>query len=89
MFGRAPQVRHVLWVMSKPLKPIHPGVSRIMHVAAFGDQFDQTFDSTTMLERYPIPLTRLEEFIRERVAEAAHSQGLQKQVAQSHTKSHD
>jgi uncharacterized protein YbjT (DUF2867 family) len=84
--GRIPKVRHVppamLQVMSKVLKPIHPGLSRFMRFCLVVDQSDETFDPTGFLQEYPITLTRLEEFVRQRAAEVEQSKGLQKQVTQ-------
>jgi hypothetical protein len=56
--------------MAAVLKPLHPGISRIMHVSAVVDTTDQTFDTRRTLDEYPMRLTRLEDFVRERVAEA-------------------
>ncbi len=53
------------------LKPLHPGLSRIKHLSTVVDMTDQTFDPKRTLDEYPMTLTRLEDFIRERVRDAA------------------
>ncbi len=72
--GRPAKVRHlppsVLRGMAAVFKLLHPGISRIMHVSAVMDTTDQTFDARRALGEYPMTLTRLEDFVRERVAEA-------------------
>jgi uncharacterized protein YbjT (DUF2867 family) len=71
---RSPTLRHVstrtLRIMSAVMQPFHPGLSEVMSMSAVFDTTDQTFDPTEMLRRYPITPTRLEDFVRERVAEA-------------------
>lgn len=83
--GRTPKIRHLppgmLRIISRVLQPIHPEVSRIMYVSAVVDTTDQTFDPRRTLETYPMTLTRLEEFVRERVAEAGQSIDGPQQVA--------
>ena len=56
--------------MAGVLKPLHPGISRIMHISAILNTTDETFDATRKLDEYTMTLTRLEDFVRERVAEA-------------------
>ncbi|MBN1427098.1 MAG: SDR family oxidoreductase [Anaerolineae bacterium] len=72
--GVTPKVSHmpppIAGLMSILLKPFAPGVSMIMHGASLPDDaFDETFDAAALLKEYPIKLTTLEEFVRERVAE--------------------
>lgn len=68
--GRPVKVSHVplavLKVMYRLIRPFHPGLSQIMHVAIIGDTTDQTFDPAEMLERFPMDLMSVEEFVRER-----------------------
>jgi uncharacterized protein YbjT (DUF2867 family) len=68
--GRPVKVSHVplavLKVMYRLIRPFHPGLSQIMHAAIIGDTTDQTFDPTGMLERFPMDLVRVEDFVRER-----------------------
>ena len=57
-------------VLSVVLKPFQPGVSRIMYMNSLpNDAFSETFDPTALLAEFPMHLTTLEEFVRERVAE--------------------
>ena len=70
--GRSVKVSHVplgvLKVMHRLIRPFHPGLSQIMHAAVIGDTTDQTFDPTEMLDRFPMELRSVEEFVRERAA---------------------
>jgi uncharacterized protein YbjT (DUF2867 family) len=52
--------------------PLHPGVARILKLMGLPDDaFDERFDGAEALERdHGVRLTRLEEFVRARVAEA-------------------
>ncbi len=72
--GITPRVSHLppalARVMSVVLKPFHPGVSRLMYMNSLPDDaFSETFDPTALLAEFPMHLTTLEEFIRQRVAE--------------------
>ena len=72
--GVTPKISHMPPFMAKAmsvmLKPIQPGISRIMYLGSLPDDaFCETFDPTTLLAEFPIHLTTLEEFIHERVAE--------------------
>ena len=73
--GVTPKINHmppfIAKAMSVMLKPIQPGISRIMYLGSLPDDaFCETFDSATLLAEFPIHLITLEEFIHERVAEA-------------------
>ena len=72
--GRTAKVTHlpipVVKTMARVMKPIHPGVSRVMRVAANDETTDQTFDATLLRSRVPIKLTTLEEWARSRMREA-------------------
>lgn len=72
--GRKAKVTHlpipVVKTMARVMKPIHPGVSRVMRVAANDETTDQTFDATLLRSRVPIKLTTLEEWARSRMREA-------------------
>ncbi|NIV30455.1 MAG: NmrA family NAD(P)-binding protein [Anaerolineae bacterium] len=72
--GRPAKVSHVpvpaLQVMYRLLRPFHPGLSGVMQISILADRTDQTFDPSATLERFPIELTRLEEFVRGRVVSA-------------------
>lgn len=43
---------------------IHPGVGRVIKSAVLSETTDQTFDVTELVARYPIKLTRLEDWAR-------------------------
>jgi uncharacterized protein YbjT (DUF2867 family) len=49
---------------------LHPGIGRVMRMAAASEGVDQSFDPATLLAEFPMPLTRLEDFVRERVNES-------------------
>jgi uncharacterized protein YbjT (DUF2867 family) len=73
--GVTPKVSHmpplIVKAMSVMLKPFQPGVSRIMYMGSLPDDaFSERFDPAALLAEFPTPLTTLEEFIQERVAEA-------------------
>ena len=67
--GRQAKVSHVprgvLAVMSPLLRPLHPGLSQVMALALYEDTHDATFDATPLLRRFPLTLTRLEDWVRE------------------------
>lgn len=44
------------------MKKAHPGVSRVVKFAVVAETTDQTFDTSALLARYPIKLTRLEDW---------------------------
>lgn len=72
--GITPRVSHMpppaARMMSVVLKPFQPGVSRIMYINSLPDDaFPEAFDPTRMLQEFPMQLTTLQEFIRERIAE--------------------
>ena len=72
--GRKARIRHVpitmLRVMARVMKPVHPGVSRIMRVAIQDETADQTFDPSLLRTKIPITLTSLEQWARNRIREA-------------------
>jgi uncharacterized protein YbjT (DUF2867 family) len=58
-------------VMSRVFRPFHPGLSRIMHLGSQPDDaWNETFDTTALLNEFPVQLTTLEQFIRERISDA-------------------
>ena len=69
--GRPVSITHVplavLRVMSPLLKPFHPGLSQVMALSILTDTADMTFDPSATLRQYPVPLTRLEGWVRQRV----------------------
>ena len=69
--GRQAKVSHVplgiLRVMSRLIRPFHPGLSQAMQSSILFDTTDQTFDMRETLQTYPMTLTRLEDWVREQV----------------------
>lgn len=70
--GVTPKMSHlssaVAKVMSVVLKPFQPGVNRIMYMNSLPDDvFSEMFNPVALLAEFPMHLTTLEEFIRERV----------------------
>ena len=65
------RVRHVplgvLRVLATLLSPLHPGISGVMQAAVQFESIDQSFDPSETLRRFPVSLTSLEAFVRERV----------------------
>jgi NADH dehydrogenase len=57
----------VMKVMGPILKPVQPVLSRLMSFSVWTDTADQTFNPAAMLKEFPMTLTRVEDFIRERV----------------------
>lgn len=60
----------VLRVMSPLLTPFHQGLSQIMAFSVLMDTDDMTFEPSATLSQYPVPLTRLEDWVRQRVERA-------------------
>ena len=73
--GRPPKTRHVpagaLRILSAVFRPVHEGLSSVMSASVYFDTVDQSFDPSETLRRYPINLTRLEDFVRARTSSAA------------------
>ena len=72
--GITPKVSHmppaIAKGMSIALKPLHPGLSRVMYIGSLPDDaFEERFDPSALLAEFPVHLTTLEEFIRERIEE--------------------
>jgi uncharacterized protein YbjT (DUF2867 family) len=69
--GSTPKVSHVppvvMRIMAPIVKPLNPVISRLMTASVWGDTTDQTFDPAAMLKEFPMRLTHVDEFIRERV----------------------
>jgi uncharacterized protein YbjT (DUF2867 family) len=53
--------------MSRVIRPVHPGVSRVMKVGVINETTDQTFDPSVLRSRIPITLTRLEDWALARI----------------------
>jgi uncharacterized protein YbjT (DUF2867 family) len=72
--GIVPRINHMppflVKLMSILARPFHPGISRIMYINSLPDDaFDECFDPALLLAEFPVQLTSLETFIRERVLE--------------------
>lgn len=69
--GSPAKVSHVplamLRMMSPLLRPFHAGLSQIMMASILFDTADQTYDMSAMLRRYPLTLTRLEDWARNHI----------------------
>jgi len=72
--NKTAKVSHVpvrmMKMMAPLMRPIQPVLSRLMTLSVWIDTTDQTFDSTSMLQEFPMNLTRIDDFIREQVAMA-------------------
>lgn len=70
--GRKAKITHVplpvLRAMCKAMKPVHPGISRVIQSGIASETKDQTFDTAEFLTRIPITLTTLEQWARARVS---------------------
>jgi uncharacterized protein YbjT (DUF2867 family) len=71
--GKTAKVVHlplpVLRGVSQVMRPVHPGVSRILKAAIVGETTDQRFDPGPLLARVPLTLTRLESWARGQLAQ--------------------
>lgn len=56
--------RGMLKVMSVLMKPFQPGMSQIMRYAYLEDIHGSPFDMAPTLEKYPLALTTLEQFVQ-------------------------
>lgn len=69
--GKEVKISHLkpamLHILASVLKPFHPGISRIMKLSAAFDNTDQTFDPRPTLEKYPLQLTSVADFIKKNV----------------------
>lgn len=57
-----------LKVMSKIMKPIHPGIARIMTLSIIADETDQTYTISPEQKEFNVPLTSIEDFVSQQVA---------------------
>ncbi|MEO8575961.1 MAG: SDR family oxidoreductase [Gemmatimonadales bacterium] len=69
--GRKAKVSHVplsvVRTMSRVIKPVHPGISRVMRLGIISETTDQTFDPSRFRSEMPIGLTTLEDWIKDRL----------------------
>jgi uncharacterized protein YbjT (DUF2867 family) len=49
------------------IRPVHPGVSQVISSGVLAATVDQRFDARPLLQRFPIRLTRLEDWVTQRV----------------------
>jgi len=56
-------------VMSRAIEPVHPGVARVMRMSIVNETTDQTFDPSMLRSKIPITLTKLEDWVRNRIQE--------------------
>lgn len=76
--GRQAKVSHVplgaLRVMAPLVRPFHPGLSQVMRTSIWFDTTDQTFDPGQTLQKYPIPLIKLEDWVEKQVSSELDSE---------------
>jgi len=56
-----------LKVLSNIIKPIHPGIARVMAVSVVTDEIDQTYTTSPEQKEFNVPLTSIEDFVRQQV----------------------
>ena len=65
--GRKANVSHVPLGMLRVMSPVaglfNPGLSQVMAISIWQDTTDQTFDPSALLQRYPMTLTRLADWM--------------------------
>ncbi len=69
--GRKVKVTHLPLAVARAvavsMKKAHPGVSRVIKSAILSETTDQTFDPSGLVAKYPIKLTRLEDWAARRI----------------------
>ncbi len=63
--------RFMLRTMSTLMRPFQPGMSQIMRYALLDDVEGSPFDPTPTLEKYPVELMELEDFVQQQLTSAA------------------
>lgn len=70
--GRQARVVHlplaIPRLMSPVVRTLHDGIGRVLESIVYVETTTQTFDANPFLARFPVPLTRLEDWAREHVA---------------------
>jgi uncharacterized protein YbjT (DUF2867 family) len=61
----------VLRAAAALIRPVHPGVSQVISSGVLAATVDQRFDARPLLQRFPIKLTRLEDWVTQRVGHVA------------------
>lgn len=68
--GKKAKVSHLPLAVARAVaagaRKIHPGVSRVIKSAVLSEATDQTFDPTSLVAKYPIKLTALEDWARKK-----------------------
>lgn len=66
--GKKAKVTHLPLTMGKAvsagMQRVHPGVSRVIKCAVLSETMDQAFDASTLIAKYPIKLTSLDDWAR-------------------------
>lgn len=69
--GKKAKVSHIplsaVRALSRAMRPMHPGVSRVMKLGVLNETTDQTFDASRLRTRVPVTLTSLEKWARDRI----------------------
>lgn len=69
--GRKANVTHVplgvLRVVSRLMRPLHPGLSQVIQAGILADTAGQPFDAKPLQEHFGVQLTRLEDWVSQRV----------------------
>ena len=75
LIGQEVQVSSIplpmLRLMAPLLRPFKPGLCQIMEVSIHNDTADCTFDMSDFLQQYPMPLTRLEDWVPDHLPQEA------------------
>jgi uncharacterized protein YbjT (DUF2867 family) len=75
--GRVAKVTHVplgvLRVLSLLARPVHPGLSQVIHAGILADTTDQRFDARPLQARFSMELTRLRDWVAAKVREAGRT----------------
>lgn len=73
--GRAAKVTHVplgmLRMVWRLMRPVHPGLSQVIQAGILADTTDQRFDARSQQERFGVELTRLADWMPNRIRRPA------------------
>lgn len=68
--GRPLRIRHIpigmVRLLGSLIGALHPGIGGVMHASVVFEEIDQSFDASETLRRFPVSLTSMETFVRER-----------------------
>jgi NADH dehydrogenase len=77
--GRPLRIRHipigVVRVLGAVISTVHPGIGGVMQASVVFEEIDQSFDPSETLRRFPVALTSIETFVREKAASDLSSRG--------------